>query len=185
MSGERGTHRRLAALLVVAAACGVVAGWTGSASAGKGYAAVVSEPVRSPSLAPIGPCPLPSHLRPAFEAAARDTSLPLSMLVAVGKIESNLQTDARSEAGARGLLQLMPSTAASLQLNIDDPDANVLAGARYLRQMLDRFSSTDLALAAYNAGPTAVQNAGGPPSRGVQTHVSNVTNLWRSLAGCS
>jgi soluble lytic murein transglycosylase-like protein len=182
--GERGTHRRLAALLVVAAVCGVVAGWTGSASAGKVYVAV-PEPLRSPSLQPIGPCPLPGQFRPAFEAAARDTALPLSMLVAVGKIESNLQVDARSEAGARGLLQLMPSTAASLQLNIDDPDANVLAGARYLRQMLDRFSSTDLALAAYNAGPTAVQNAGGAPSRGVQSYVSNVTNLWRSLAGCS
>jgi soluble lytic murein transglycosylase-like protein len=61
----------------------------------------------------------------------------------------------------------------------------VLGGARYLRQMLDRFSSTDLALAAYNAGPTAVQAAGGAPSAAVQTYVSNVTELWRSLAGCT
>jgi soluble lytic murein transglycosylase-like protein len=107
------------------------------------------------------------------------------MLVAVGKVESNLRVDALSEAGARGILQLLPSTAAALELNVDDPDANVLGGARYLRQMLDRFSSTDLALAAYNAGPTAVDAAGGAPSGGVQTYVANVTQLWRSIAGCS
>jgi soluble lytic murein transglycosylase-like protein len=178
-------HRRLTALLLVALVSGVVAAWVGDATAGKPESLhrIVAEPVGQVPAA--GPCPLPAPLRRSFVRAARDTALPLSMLVAVGKVESNLRIDARSEAGARGLLQLLPSTAAALQLNVDDPEANVLGGARYLRQMLDRFSSTDLALAAYNAGPTAVQAAGGAPSSGVQTYVANVTQLWRSIAGCS
>jgi soluble lytic murein transglycosylase-like protein len=181
-----GSHRRLTVLLLVALTAGLLAAWVGDATAGKATPAhrvVVEPPSDSESFGV--PCPLPGDLRGAFVNAARDTSLPLSMLVAVGKVESNLQVDARSSAGARGLLQLLPSTAAALQLNVDDPDANVLGGARYLRQMLDRFSSTDLALAAYNAGPTAVQAAGGAPSPAVQTYVTNVTELWRSLAGCT
>jgi hypothetical protein len=185
-SDSAGSHRRLTALLAVALAAGLAAAWVGGATATKAAAGhrLVVEPARDSESFGV-PCPLPAPLRPAFVAAARDTALPLSMLVAVGKVESNLRVDARSEAGARGLLQLLPSTAAALQLNVDDPSANVLGGARYLRQMLDRFSSTDLALAAYNAGPTAVQAAGGAPSAAVQTYVSNVTELWRSLAGCT
>jgi len=107
------------------------------------------------------------------------------MLVAVARVESNLRANARSEAGARGLLQLMPATGSALELNIDDPEANVLAGARYLQQLLDRFRSTDLALAAYNAGPTAVAMAAGIPWPGVSAYVVNVTTLWRSIAGCA
>ena len=106
------------------------------------------------------------------------------MLYAVAKVESNLRQDAESEAGARGLLQLMPATAASLALNIDEPSSNVLAGARYLRQLIDRFGSSDLALAAYNAGPTAVTIAGGAPSIAVERYVANVNALWHSVAGC-
>jgi soluble lytic murein transglycosylase-like protein len=184
MEGQGETRRRLAVLLVVAGVSGAVASMLGDATAGNAFRRPIPEPVAIPA-SEVAPCPLPKKFRPAFERASRDTGLPLSMLVAVGRIESNLQVNARSEAGARGLLQLMPSTAAALQLNIDDPDANVLGGARYLRQMLDRFSSTDLALAAYNAGPTAVQTAGGAPSTGVQTYVAKVTDLWRSYAGCA
>ena len=106
------------------------------------------------------------------------------MLWAVAKVESNLRADAESSAGARGLLQVMPATATALDLNVDEPSSNVLAGARYLRQMLDRFHSSDLALAAYNAGPTAVTIAGGAPSIAVQRYVSNVNQLWHSVAGC-
>jgi soluble lytic murein transglycosylase-like protein len=180
------SHRRLTALLAVALVSGAVAAFVGDATASKATLVhrLVAEP-RSVAVKPAGRCPLPPTLRPSFERAARDTALPLSMLVAVGTVESNLRVDARSEAGARGLLQLLPSTAAALQLNVDDPDANVLGGARYLRQMLDRFRSTDLALAAYNAGPTAVDAAGGAPTGAVQTYIANVTELWRSIAGCT
>jgi soluble lytic murein transglycosylase-like protein len=72
-----------------------------------------------------------------------------------------MDPEARSEAGAEGLLQLMPQTAREVQSAGASPALNVLAGARYLRQMLDRFGTVDLALAAYNAGPTAVERAGG------------------------
>jgi soluble lytic murein transglycosylase-like protein len=129
-------------------------------------------------------CPLPKRFRPAFERAARDTELPLALLTAVARVESNLRHAARSRAGARGLLQLMPRTARELSLNPDHAPSNVLAGARYLRLMLERFHSTDLALAAYNAGPTAVARAGGAPSAEVLTYVANVTALWRRLNGC-
>ena len=69
-------------------------------------------------------------------------------------------------------------------MNADRPASNVLAGARYLQQLLQRFHSTDLALAAYNAGPTAVAEAGGAPTAGTLDYVANVTALWRELRGC-
>ena len=129
-------------------------------------------------------CPLPATYRPAFIRAARDTGLPLAMLVAVGRVESNLKPDARSSADARGLLQVLPTTAAALQLDVDRPASNILAGARYLAQLLEEFNSTDLALAAYNAGPTAVAEAGGAPSQETLDYVANVTALWRDLRNC-
>jgi soluble lytic murein transglycosylase-like protein len=130
-------------------------------------------------------CPLPDRFRPAFERAAADTALPLALLTAVARVESSFRHQARSKAGAQGLLQVMPGTARELALDPDQPETNVLAGARYLRQMLQRFDSTDLALAAYNAGPTAVERAGGAPTAEVLTYVANVTQLWRRLEGCT
>jgi soluble lytic murein transglycosylase-like protein len=132
----------------------------------------------------VGRCPIPTRFRPAFERAARDTGFQLSMLVAVAQVESRFRPNARSKADARGLLQVLPATAASLKLSADDPSSNVLAGARYLRLLLDRYSRTDLALAAYNAGPTAVDHAGGAPWRETQTYVANVQQRWASLSGC-
>jgi len=116
--------------------------------------------------------------------AAADTSLPLEMLVAVAQVESQMTANARSRSDARGLVQVLPSTATALRLDVDRPASNVLAGARYLRQLLDEFHSTDLALAAYNAGPTAVARAGGAPTHETLEYVANVTSLWRELRGC-
>ena len=130
-------------------------------------------------------CPLPDRYRSAFEAAARDTRLPVALLVSVARVESNLDHRARSPAGARGLLQVMPPTAAELRLDPDRPASNVLAGARYLKQMLAAFDSADLALAAYNAGPGAVARAGGAPGAETLTYVANVTRLWQRLQGCT
>jgi soluble lytic murein transglycosylase-like protein len=107
------------------------------------------------------------------------------MLVAVAQVESRFKADARSAADARGLLQVTPTTAAALKLNVDDPASNVLAGARYLRLMLDRFERTDLALAAYNAGPTVVDRLGRAPTQETQTYVANVQQRWAALAGCT
>ena len=128
---------------------------------------------------------MPQRYRGAFEAAARDTDLPLALLVSVARVESKFDPSAHSSAGAIGLLQVMPPTAAALRLDPNRPDTNVLAGARYLKLMLRRFESADLALAAYNAGPTAVERSGGAPSAETLTYVANVNHLWQRLQGCS
>jgi soluble lytic murein transglycosylase-like protein len=187
----RETQRRIALLGIVGS---VAVGWV-AALQGTSVSTPVANAASSPGVSVarvthmthvtlIAACPFPAALRSAFEAAARDASIPPAMLYAVAKVESNLQLDAHSTAGARGLLQLMPATAQSLALNIDEPTTNVLAGARYLRQMIDRFGSSDLALAAYNAGPTAVTVAGGAPTIDVERYVANVDALWHSVAGC-
>src|SRR5205085_5223883 len=169
-------RRRLVLLLIVAVACGAAAGVVGGATGGPSRTTAAAAP--GTSFTP-GACPVPTRFRSAFRAAAGDTGLPLAMLVAVATVESNLRPNARSKAGARGLLQLLPSTAHSLNLDPDEPASNVLAGARYLSQLLDQFKSTDLMLAAYNAGPTAVDEAGGPPTAETARYVANVTALWR------
>jgi soluble lytic murein transglycosylase-like protein len=179
----REMQRRLFLLAVVGTAA---AGWM-IAFHGAGVPAVQTAAAAADISAQApraAPCPLPQSLRPAFAAASRDSALPTALLYAVAKVESNLHADARSEAGARGLLQVMPATGQSLALNIDEPAANVLAGARYLRQLIDRFGNSDVALAAYNAGPTAVVQAGGAPSVAVQHYVANVNLLWHSAAAC-
>ncbi len=82
------------------------------------------------------------------------------------------------------MMQVLPSTAQELGLDADEPASNVLAGARYLKLLFNRFRSSDLALAAYNAGPTAVEDAGGAPTLGTLNYVANVTSTWRELRGC-
>ena len=81
-----------------------------------------------------------------------------------------------SPVGARGLTQLMPATAQGLGVNPDDPMANLEGGARYLREQLNRFDGDlEKALAAYNAGPGRVEQAGGVPRiRETQTYVAAV-----------
>lgn len=174
---------RLLCLLLVAVASASAVGLPDGAGAGKQPALPV--PTALPIDTPPNPCPVPGDLRDEFRAAARDTDLPVAMLVAVAKVESNLDADASSPAGAHGLLQVLPSTAAELELDAYHVDENVLAGARYLRQLLDRFQSTDLAFAAYNAGPTAVERKGARPNDETVAYVANVTAQWRRLVGCS
>jgi peptidoglycan DL-endopeptidase CwlO len=175
-------RRRVAALFAVAMIAGLGAGAVANAKNEKTAGASATPP--SPA-AVAGLCPMPTRFRPAFERAARDTHLPLALLVAVARVESNLNHRALSSAGAKGLLQVMPPTAAELKLDPDHPDSNVLAGARYLKQMLARFDSTDLALAAYNAGPGAVERAGGAPGVETITYIANVNRLWQRLQGCT
>jgi soluble lytic murein transglycosylase-like protein len=171
---------RLTALFVLTALCG-----SGFARTADEAAPLVAAVPPAPQPVAVGPmCPVPPALRPVFEAAAAQSRLPVAMLVAVGEAESGLRHDAVSPSGARGLLQLMPATAAELRVDADHPAANVAGGARYLRAQLDRFRSTDLALAAYNAGPTAVARAGGAPTGETLTYVANVTARWRALVGC-
>lgn len=177
-------RRRLAALLGVAIVSGLVAGTVASAKAERPSASL-PRPAGAPLVAVEQPCPVPERYRGAFRAAAQDATLPVALLTAMARVESNIEHSARSLAGARGLLQVMPNTAAELKLDPDLPVENVLAGARYLRQMLDRFETPDLALAAYNAGPTAVDEAGGAPGLETLAYVANVNRLWRNLHGCA
>jgi soluble lytic murein transglycosylase-like protein len=90
-----------------------------------------------------------------------------------------------SETGARGILQLMPGTAKAMAVAPADPRANILAGAQYLEQLIRRFGGDlELALAAYNAGPTAVERLGRAPSLETLRYAKNVEARAASLAAC-
>ncbi len=118
----------------------------------------------------------------AIAAAASRHGLDPAVLTALTQAESGFRPDAVSEDGAVGLTQLMPSTATRLGVtNPLEPIANLEGGAKYLREQLDRFSGDlSLALAAYNAGPTAVTRHGGiPPYAETQRFVSRVLDLAR------
>ena len=126
-----------------------------------------------------GTLPPPAVWRELVAKASGRYGLDPRLIAAVIKVESNFETIAESEKGAQGLMQLMPGTQQMLGV-IDpfDPEANVDAGSRYLRQQIDRFGRLDLALAAYNAGPGNVLRYGGiPPFAETQAYVSKVLSL--------
>lgn len=97
------------------------------------------------------------------KAAARKHGVPEDVFLRLVQQESGWNTGAVSVKGATGLAQLMPGTAERLGVDINDPGENLEGGARYLRMMYDRFGTWKLALAAYNAGPMAVEKHGGVP----------------------
>jgi hypothetical protein len=107
---------------------------------------------------------------------ARRHGVSVALFTALVWQESGFNATARSKAGARGLTQLMPSTARALGVRkILDPAQNLSGGARYLRTQLDRFGSKRLALAAYNAGPGAVAKYKGiPPYAETRAYVANI-----------
>ncbi|WP_448575579.1 peptidoglycan DD-metalloendopeptidase family protein [Thermomicrobium sp.] len=122
----------------------------------------------------------------AIVQAAQRYGLDPALLAAMVKIESGFDPRAVSPAGAKGLLQLMDTTAAMLGVRDPfDPTQNLDGGARYFRQLLERFGGdVALALAAYNAGPGAVERAGGiPPYPETQRYVNAVLATWRALGG--
>jgi soluble lytic murein transglycosylase-like protein len=113
-------------------------------------------------------------------AAARHNVDP-NLVRAVVKVESNFNSNAVSRKGAMGLMQLMPSTARSLKVNNPfDPEQNVDAGVRHLKQLLENYGGdVNLTLAAYNAGSGAVaRSAGVPHFAETQNYVRRITNLY-------
>lgn len=97
------------------------------------------------------------------KAAAATHGVPEDLFLRLVQQESGWNPGARSSKGATGLAQLMPQTAALLGVDPNDPKQNLEGGARYLRMMYDRFGNWRLALAAYNAGPEAVDKHDGVP----------------------
>ena len=111
-----------------------------------------------------------------FEEAGRRYDISPNLLKAVAKVESNFRPDVVSRAGAMGVMQLMPGTAAGLGVtDAFDPEQNIMGGAKYLRQMLDRFDGNlQAALSAYNAGPGRVSSNGGKPLSFTEGYVNKV-----------
>jgi soluble lytic murein transglycosylase-like protein len=136
----------------------------------------------APSSAPAGTTAGATPYAAEIAAAATRNGVDASVLSGLIRAESNFDPGATSPAGAQGLTQLMPGTAAGLGVtNPLDPAQSIEGGAKYLRQQLDAFGGDpSLALAAYNAGPGAVQRAGGiPPYSETRNYVQNVLGYAR------
>lgn len=115
------------------------------------------------------------------DEAARKYQVDPKLVAAIAEVESGGNQEAASPAGAIGVMQLMPDTAASLGINPYDKKSNIEGGAKYLREMLDAFDGdVRRAVAAYNAGPQAVRDYGGvPPYQETQNYVNKVLDIYR------
>lgn len=121
-----------------------------------------------------------------INAAAKKYGLNPYFIASIIKQESNFDPNAGSGVGARGLMQLMPATAASLGVkNVTDPADNVMGGTKYIKQMLDgQGGDPKLALAAYNAGPGNVAKYGGvPPFEETQNYVIKIPGYFKEYTG--
>jgi soluble lytic murein transglycosylase-like protein len=153
----------------------------------RGYEAEEPTPVPVPAAgaaagneaAPAAPAPTPLELA---DAAADRYGLPRQLVRSVMAAESGFQPAAISPKGAIGLMQLMPGTAQTLGVDAHDPAQNVDAGARYLRDLLEKYNyGLRHALAAYNAGPGAVDKYNGvPPYRETIDYIGRIEKKLRA-----
>lgn len=138
------------------------------------------EPEESFPANPIVAPPLAVPFGDLIRSAAKKHGLDENLIAHVIAAESNFNAKAVSRKQARGLMQLRPQTAAHLSVaNVFDPAQNIDAGARYLKQLLEKYrGNLSLALAAYNAGPDMVERYGGiPPFPETQHYVQKITTL--------
>jgi soluble lytic murein transglycosylase-like protein len=135
--------------------------------------------MEAPATKPVDPVTVAELLEQASAAQA----LPASFVKTVAKVESGLHPEAVSPKGAVGLMQLMPGTASDLGVNRHDPAENAMGGAKYLRDLLLRYhGDARLALAAYNAGPAAVDRYHGvPPYPETIAYVAKVLREYERL----
>ncbi len=142
-------------------------------------------PAPPKSALPPPPPAAGAPVRRLIDDAARRHGLPASLIHAVAAVESGYSQAARSGPGAIGVMQLMPATARSLGADPHDTEQNIDAGVRFLRYLLLKYQSDPnqlaLALAAYNAGPSAVDRFGGvPPYAETQRYVDKVINRYQT-----
>jgi len=199
--------RRQAAAISLAAACSMtsparadiysyvdaegVTHYTNTRPKGASYKVYVkSRATPDAPAAGSGPAVPPSDRDPSryvrydewIKAAATLYQIPVELVRAVIKVESDYDPRAVSYAGARGLMQLMPPTAERMQVrDIHDPRENIFGGVRYLRVLANTFhGDLDLTVAAYNAGEDAVMRHGGiPPFQQTRDYVVRVTKYYR------
>jgi soluble lytic murein transglycosylase-like protein len=155
-----------------------------SAAAMRAYGATdpVGQAIRAqgraiPSTTAVPATPVLPGLQASIAAASKETGVSPSLLSGVIAVESRGRADAVSPKGAVGVMQLMPDTAREVGVtDRRDPHQSVMGGARYLAQMLKRFDGDETkALAAYNAGPGAVERFGGvPPYAETRAYVEKV-----------
>jgi soluble lytic murein transglycosylase-like protein len=150
------------------------------------FAGALAAAQTSPTAAPAAGAAGSTAFEAEINTAAQSNGIAPALLKGLVSQESGFNPSARSGAGAVGLTQLMPGTAAALGVtNPLDPVQSLQGGAKYLRQQLDRFGGDEkLALAAYNAGPGAVQKYGGvPPYRETQNYVNSVMSKAAAYRG--
>lgn len=125
--------------------------WQKQAASSQWQAGVVSKSIRVRR----------QHWAPVVQRAANSTGVPAALIDAVITVESGYKPRVVSGAGAIGMMQLIPGTAAMMGVDPYDPEQNILGGAKYLAQLIRQFSGdAGLVLAAYNAGPAAVTRNG-------------------------
>ena len=146
-------------------------------------------PLAAVIVVPVIPPPPVRNLMPQAlaEQAARKFALPEGFVRSVMRAESAFQPGALSPKGAIGLMQLMPGTARALGVDPKDPQQNAEGGAQYLRELLAKYEDSPdqvlLALAAYNAGPAAVERYHGvPPYRETHEYILRVLKHWDRAA---
>jgi soluble lytic murein transglycosylase-like protein len=151
-------------------------------------AAPVASAAAVGAVAPLGAAGGATPFAAEIDAAAQRHGVDPALLKGLIRQESNFDPNATSPAGARGLTQLMPGTAAGLGVaDPTDPAQAIEGGAKYLRQQLDRFGGdVQKALAAYNAGPGAVAKFGGvPPYAETQAYVQKVSAYAEQYRGAA